>query len=72
MGFEREQQWHDYADRLKARIKELEDGACRYNCRTAKEAFMAGYQAALPPIGDPSTDREHMEAKYKQWQKDRK
>ena len=25
------------------RIKELEEGACRFNCRRAKDAFLAGY-----------------------------
>ena len=29
------------------RIKELEDGACRYNCRRAKDAFLAGYDYGL-------------------------
>ena len=29
------------------RIKELEEGACRYNCRRAKDAFMAGYDYGL-------------------------
>jgi len=29
---------------LKKRIKELEAGACRNNCPTQKEAFMAGYE----------------------------
>ena len=30
---------------LKTRIKELEEGSCRFNCRTAKAAFMAGFDA---------------------------
>ena len=39
------EQLRETEDRLEARIKELEEGACRYNCRTAKEAFMAGFEA---------------------------
>ena len=26
------------------RIRELENGACRFNCRKAKDAFYAGYE----------------------------
>ena len=32
---------------LKERIFELESGACRFNCRAAKEAFMAGYDYGM-------------------------
>ena len=32
-------------DRLRERIKELEEGACRFNCATRKKAFMAGWEA---------------------------
>ena len=31
------------AEEYERRIKELEEGACRYNCRTAKQAFIAGF-----------------------------
>jgi len=31
---------------LRARVKELEEGKCRFNCRTKKEAFLAGWDAA--------------------------
>ena len=30
-------------EELQKRIKELEDGSCRFNCRTAKENWMQGY-----------------------------
>lgn len=32
-----------HIDELNARIKELEEGSCRYNCRTAKDEWIAGY-----------------------------
>lgn len=42
------------AEEYERRIKELEEGACRFNCRTAKEAFMAGFDAGyLHVIGTP-------------------
>ena len=47
------------------RIKELEDGACRFNCRTVKEAFIAGAHAVLPPIDDEEV--EFIERKYREW-----
>ena len=28
---------------MERRIKELEEGSCRFNCRSKKEAFMAGW-----------------------------
>jgi len=46
-------------NRLRQRIKELEDGSCRYNCRTMKEAFMAGHLAGQK--GDNSLEA------YKAW-----
>ena len=30
---------------LRCRIQELEDGSCRFNCRSVKEAFHSGYLA---------------------------
>ena len=44
-----------------ARIKELEDGTCRFNCRTAKEAFIAGY--TMYSDADDTTAEEA----YKEW-----
>lgn len=41
------------------RIKELEDGSCRFNCRSVKEAFHAGYLAAQ--CGENSLEA------YKRW-----
>jgi hypothetical protein len=38
--------WHGLkqeVDILHRRIRELEDGHCRFNCATMKEAFIAGY-----------------------------
>ena len=31
-------------DELKRRISELEDGSCRFNCRTEKQAYREGYK----------------------------
>lgn len=49
---------------LRARIKELEDGSCRFHCRTLKQAFIAGYLA-------DSQHGEHSrlaaERAYKEW-----
>ena len=46
--------WYSVAGRNEERIKELEkqveelkEGACRFNCRTAKENFMAGHTFGL-------------------------
>ena len=46
------------------RIRELETGACRFNCRTEKQAFIAGY---LADIQHEELDREHAEMAYQEW-----
>jgi len=60
-----------YVAHLKQKIFELEQGACRFNCRTRKEAFMAGFDA-----GFNDTDEQDryfglvdgdMEQAYKEW-----
>jgi len=38
------------------RIKELEDGSCRFHCRSVKDAFMAGYLADLQHIEQHDDD----------------
>ena len=55
-----------YWDCVKAanRIEELESGSCRFNCRTAKDAFMAG----LTWSAHGFVDAEHA---YKQWLKEK-
>ena len=35
----------DLVRRLEQEISELKDGSCRFNCITAKDAFIAGYLA---------------------------
>ncbi len=45
------QDWEDldaYNADLEDRIKELKSGSCRYNCRKAKEAYMAALDRAVP------------------------
>lgn len=49
------------------RIRELEEGSCRFNCRTRKEAFIAGYELAH---GWELTEREREVIGgrcYKEW-----
>ena len=41
---------------LKARIKDLEEGACRFNCRTQKQAFIDGYRVGVEACGNETTD----------------
>ena len=56
--------WAVEKNHLKNRIQELEDGSCRFNCRTMKQAFIAGYLA-------DSQHGEHSEKAaemaYKEW-----
>lgn len=62
--------------RLLQRIDDLEGGACRYNCRLMKEAFMAGFDAgALDAVdGGQIICEDHYRkvtnAAYKQWKKE--
>jgi len=55
------------------RIDELEEGACRFNCRTKKEAFMAGFDAGALECVDSGLficddlKKEVTEAAYKEW-----
>ena len=55
---------------LRKRIKELEDGACRFNCRTVKEAYMDGYQDGFSEgfhcEDNPGLPLE-CEAAYREW-----
>ena len=53
----------DQVAHLKQRIFELESGACRYNCRTAKEAFMEGFDRGM----DQHTNWHGKEEAYKEW-----
>ena len=58
-------------EHLHKRIKELEDGCCRFNCRTQKEAYIAGAQDAIYRIkryedGAAPTLAEIQKA-YKEW-----
>lgn len=58
---------------LEDRIKELEEGSCRYNCRRAKDAFMAGFDAGALDTVDGGKiicedyKREVTEKAYKEW-----
>ena len=47
---------------MEQRIKELEDGACRFNCRTEKEAFIAGFDCRDNWDGGTSNEQA-----YKEW-----
>jgi hypothetical protein len=37
----------DRLHELERENEELKDGRCRFNCRTAKEAFLAGFDAGM-------------------------
>lgn len=54
-------------ERLQQRIDELRDGSCRYNCRTMKEAFFAGYTEGY---GDRFGEHYDPEDAYKVWLKE--
>jgi len=59
-------------NKLENRILELEEGSCRFNCRTKKEAFIAGFDAAVLDAEDgiiTCEDLQHEVAKeaYKEW-----
>ncbi len=66
--------------RLEAKIRELEadneslrEGRCRWNCATAKEAFMAGFDAGAEDAADSGViicddfKKEVTEKAYKEW-----
>ena len=62
---------YEEVERLQKRIKELEDGCCRFNCRTQKEAYIAGAQDTIYRIkryedGAAPTLAEIQKA-YKHW-----
>jgi hypothetical protein len=60
---------------LEARIKELEDGSCRFNCRSMKEAFIDGWYAGTEYSHDRWMEQESSIAAsqaYKQWLKDQR
>lgn len=64
---------------LERRIKELEEGSCRFNCRDQKAAFMAGFEAGFHEgfwvegnSADPHKDCfDSPSTHYLQWLKDR-
>ena len=55
------------------RIKELESGSCRFNCKSVKQAFLAGFDAGSADavdageIIDSAYYREVTEAAFKEW-----
>ena len=63
-----------YVAHLKQRIFELEQGGCRFNCRTEKQAFIAGYYAASEVNWDfqAPCDDEMAERAHKEWKDGRK
>ena len=61
-----------YVTALEARIKELEEGSCRFNCRTMKEAFMAGWAACFEECDIFGLSEEYlMNQAYRKWKDDR-
>ena len=49
-------------------VQELKEGTCRYNCRTAKENFLAGMQAGLDDTRMLVTSQD-MEKEYSEWKR---
>jgi len=54
----------DTVRELRQRVKELEAGACRFHCQTAKENWVAGYKTAA---GRPLTFANQAEMQYDSW-----
>ncbi len=48
------------------RIEELEEGACRYNCRTSRATWIAGFREAVSNTNYRSTDAEEV---YREWKR---
>jgi hypothetical protein len=73
----------DYVAHLKERIYELESGACRFNCRSEKGAFIDGFRYGIvrmckevlgsdyPATGWNSEDRKIAELAYKEYKAER-
>jgi hypothetical protein len=53
---------------LRERIHDLENGACRFNCRTAKSAFEAGWKARMRMA---KTKINWWEDAYKEWRNEK-
>lgn len=61
-------------DAARKRIKELEDGSCRYNCRTMKEAFKAGFYymaAEMHVMNSNEVIESAANRAYQEWKNDR-
>ena len=57
-------------DAMEKRIKELEDGSCRFNCRTVKEGFYAGWDAQVYKWCKTGKVGGHCLEAYKEWRKE--
>ena len=59
------------------RIEELEEGACRFNCRRQKEAFVAGWNAHTYRCLNNGIDgrigytEEDVQIAFKEWERKR-
>ena len=55
--------------RLDDRIEDLEEGACRFNCRTKRDAFMSGARAAIDyeSCGTRDIGQDALERLFKEW-----
>jgi len=59
--------------RMEDRIEELEEGSCRFNCATRKQAFMAGWHRFAAQAKLFNTNKEIESAgqgAYKKWQRE--
>lgn len=56
----------DINTQIKARIVALEEGACRFHCRTAKENWIAGLKSTY---GGLLLCEEEIEEKWREWKR---
>jgi len=67
---------HQRIRQLEAENESLKDGSCRFNCRTMREAFIAGFDAGVDDTIDggkiicDDLYREVTQKAYKQWRKE--
>lgn len=58
----------EYIDDLEQQIAKLKEGACRYNCRTAKENWKQGYIECQHNRARGKADLDAQEA-YNEWKR---
>ena len=61
----------EYTKQLETRVKELEQGECRFHCRTAKQNWIAGWMWGYEFAFSTSVSRRNDLAKeaYDEWKR---